>query len=108
MQPDWLFAVQLLQQEPVPGIQAHPNPTNLLVRSRNCQVHATNMRPLIFNVGLVAQEWHYTIDGPKDSPYEGGLYHGKLTFPSQYPYKVGPLPRTRSCCPPGFSCYLST
>ncbi len=38
------------------------------------------------------QEWHYTIEGPKDSPYEGGLYHGKLTFPIQYPYKV------RLCC----------
>ena len=43
MQPDWLLAVQLLQQEPVPGIQAHPNPTNLLVRSQNCQVHASTM-----------------------------------------------------------------
>ncbi len=38
MQPDWLFAVQLLQQEPVPGIQAHPNPTNLLVRLRTVKV----------------------------------------------------------------------
>ena len=37
----------------------------------------------------LVQEWHYTIDGPKDSPYEGGLYHGKLIFSPQYPYKVG-------------------
>jgi len=32
-------------------------------------------------------EWHYVITGPKGSPYEGGLYHGKLVFPPQYPYK---------------------
>ena len=27
------------------------------------------------------------ITGPKDSPYEDGQYHGKLVFPSEYPYK---------------------
>ena len=32
-------------------------------------------------------EWHFVISGPTDSPYEGGQYHGKLVFPSEYPYK---------------------
>ncbi|KAJ3049075.1 Ubiquitin-conjugating enzyme E2 6 [Rhizophlyctis rosea] len=32
-------------------------------------------------------EWHYVIRGPPDSPYEGGEYHGKVIFPSDYPYK---------------------
>ena len=27
------------------------------------------------------------IKGPKDTPYTGGFYHGKLIFPSEYPYK---------------------
>jgi len=27
------------------------------------------------------------IIGPKDSPYDGGMYHGKLKFPNTYPYK---------------------
>ena len=27
-------------------------------------------------------EWHYMIKGPKGSPYEGGMYHGKLRFPA--------------------------
>ncbi|KAI9199807.1 ubiquitin-conjugating enzyme/RWD-like protein [Polychytrium aggregatum] len=31
-------------------------------------------------------EWHYVITGPKGSPYEGE-YHGKLIFPSDYPFK---------------------
>lgn len=34
-------------------------------------------------------EWHYVIEGPPDSPYEGGMYHGVLKFPPQYPMKVG-------------------
>lgn len=33
------------------------------------------------------QTWHYVIEGPKDSPYEGGYYHGVLLFPDDYPYK---------------------
>ena len=32
-------------------------------------------------------EWHFVIKGPKDTPYDGGRYHGKLVFPSDYPYK---------------------
>ena len=27
------------------------------------------------------------IKGPKDTPYTGGAYHGKLIFPNEYPYK---------------------
>jgi ubiquitin-conjugating enzyme E2 J2 len=35
-------------------------------------------------------EWHYVLEGPTDdpnSPYKGGIYHGKLIFPREYPYK---------------------
>eukprot|EP00106_Octopus_bimaculoides_P020961 XP_014788403.1 PREDICTED: ubiquitin-conjugating enzyme E2 J2-like [Octopus bimaculoides] len=32
-------------------------------------------------------EWHYTVVGPENSPYEGGMYHGKLIFPREYPFK---------------------
>jgi ubiquitin-conjugating enzyme E2 J2 len=32
-------------------------------------------------------EMHYVIEGSKDSPYEGGVYHGKLLFPKEYPLK---------------------
>ena len=31
--------------------------------------------------------WHFTIRGPLDSDYEGGLYHGIIELPSQYPFK---------------------
>ena len=42
--------------------QAHPSPTNIL-------------------------EWHYCLEGAAGTEYEGGCYHGKITFPTQYPYK---------------------
>lgn len=32
-------------------------------------------------------EWHYVVEGSKDTPYEGGFYWGKLIFPKQYPLK---------------------
>jgi len=49
-------------KNPVPFIQAKPLESNIL-------------------------EWHYVLTGPPESPYEGGEYHGKLIFPSEYPYK---------------------
>ena len=30
---------------------------------------------------------HYVVEGPPDSPYRGGYYHGVLTFPREYPFK---------------------
>jgi len=32
-------------------------------------------------------EMHYVIEGSKGTPYEGGVYHGKLVFPKEYPIK---------------------
>jgi ubiquitin-conjugating enzyme E2 J1 len=31
--------------------------------------------------------WHFTIRGAPDTPFEGGIYHGKIIFPPQYPMK---------------------
>ncbi|RNF26009.1 ubiquitin-conjugating enzyme [Trypanosoma conorhini] len=31
-------------------------------------------------------EWHFTLQGPENSPYEGGLYHGSIRFPRNYPF----------------------
>ncbi|GMM56769.1 E2 ubiquitin-conjugating protein [Maudiozyma humilis] len=53
---------KLIVQNPPPYITARPNEDNIL-------------------------EWHYVIEGPPDTPYAGGQYHGTLTFPSDYPYK---------------------
>lgn len=32
-------------------------------------------------------KWHYAIRGPSETPYDGGIYIGKLVFPSEYPMK---------------------
>ena len=49
-------------QEPVANVEARPDPSNIL-------------------------EWHFVIQGAPGTPYEGGVYHGKLLFPPDYPYK---------------------
>ncbi|KAF4531119.1 hypothetical protein B566_EDAN011144 [Ephemera danica] len=30
---------------------------------------------------------HYVVTGPENTPYEGGMYHGKLVFSPEFPYK---------------------
>lgn len=30
---------------------------------------------------------HYVVRGPEGTPYSGGIYHGKLQFPSEFPFK---------------------
>ena len=52
----------MLRQDPVAHISAQPAESNIL-------------------------EWHYLIHGPPSSPYHNGLYHGKLVFPRDYPYR---------------------
>jgi ubiquitin-conjugating enzyme E2 J2 len=32
-------------------------------------------------------EWHFCIEGPAGSPYQGGFYHGVIRFPPEYPFK---------------------
>lgn len=51
-----------LKRDPVPYIVAEPLPSNIL-------------------------EWHYVVTGPESSPYVGGIYHGKLVFPAEFPFK---------------------
>lgn len=51
-----------LLKEPVPFMKAHPLHSNIL-------------------------EWHYIIMGAPSTPYEGGIYHGKLVFPADFPFK---------------------
>jgi ubiquitin-conjugating enzyme E2 J1 len=32
-------------------------------------------------------EWHFTVRGPRETDFEGGVYHGKIILPSEYPFK---------------------
>ena len=51
-----------LRKDPPPGIIAEPKESDILT-------------------------WFYALRGPPDTPYEGGIYVGKLKFPSEYPMK---------------------
>ena len=32
-------------------------------------------------------EWHFTVRGPADTDYDGGVYHGRIVLPPDYPMK---------------------
>uniref|UniRef100_A0A1B6L4F2 UBC core domain-containing protein n=1 Tax=Graphocephala atropunctata TaxID=36148 RepID=A0A1B6L4F2_9HEMI len=32
-------------------------------------------------------EWHFTVQGPPGTEFEGGLYHGRILLPTEYPMK---------------------
>lgn len=32
-------------------------------------------------------EWHFTVHGPPSTDFEGGVYHGRILLPPEYPMK---------------------
>ncbi|KAI7898953.1 ubiquitin-conjugating enzyme/RWD-like protein [Cokeromyces recurvatus] len=62
-----------IQKNPPPFITAKPLESNIL-------------------------DWYYVIQGPPDTPYEGGEYYGRITFPAEYPFKP---PSIRMTTPSG-------
>lgn len=62
-----------LQTDPQPGVVAEPDEANIL-------------------------KWYYAIRGPSDTPFDGGIYVGKLVFPNEYPMKA---PSISMCTPNG-------
>jgi ubiquitin-conjugating enzyme E2 J2 len=56
--------LRALQKDPIrsPKITVAPNEANIL-------------------------EMHYVIEGSPKTPYDGGIYHGKVIFPKEYPLK---------------------
>ena len=32
-------------------------------------------------------EWHFTILAPTGTDFEGGMYHGRIILPTEYPMK---------------------
>ncbi|CAK1361970.1 Ubiquitin-conjugating enzyme E2 J1 [Cercospora beticola] len=51
-----------------------------LANSPSSDFHAAPLETDLF-------EWHFTLRGTSDSPYEGGIYHGRIVLPPAYPLK---------------------
>jgi len=32
-------------------------------------------------------EWHFSVRGPPDTDFAQGIYHGRILFPVDYPFK---------------------
>jgi ubiquitin-conjugating enzyme E2 J2 len=67
--------------------------TDICTRRLTKELKALQKEPLTDPVIRVAPnernilEMHYVIEGSKGTAYEGGVYHGKLVFPKEYPLK---------------------
>ncbi|EWM24769.1 ubiquitin-conjugating enzyme e2 j1 [Nannochloropsis gaditana] len=44
------------------------------------QYHAAPLEENLF-------EWHFTLRGPPATDYDGGVYHGRILLPAEYPFK---------------------
>jgi ubiquitin-conjugating enzyme E2 J2 len=55
--------LELIHKNPMDNIKVKPNTDNIYI-------------------------WYFLFDGPKDTPYENGLYAGKILFPKEYPSKA--------------------
>lgn len=67
--------------------------TDICVRRLQKELKAISRDPMVDPKITVAPneanilEMHYVIEGSKGTAYEGGIYHGKLLFPKEYPLK---------------------
>ena len=53
--------LNLILTEPIPSIYVSPNEDDIL-------------------------DWHFVIQGRVNTPYENGMYHGRLVFPPNFPF----------------------
>ena len=49
-------------------------------RSKSSQCDAAPLEDNIF-------EWHFTIRGAEGTDFSGGIYHGRILLPAEYPMK---------------------
>lgn len=49
-------------------------------KQQSSQFHAAPLEDDLF-------EWHFTIRGPRETPFAGGIYHGRILLPAEYPFK---------------------
>jgi len=68
-------------------VQKHLKPSNFAVKRLLKEFNEVNCSPDLM-ANLVDDnifDWHFTFQGPEETPFEGGIYHGRIIFPSEYP-----------------------
>ncbi|CAM9524867.1 unnamed protein product [Laminaria digitata] len=51
-----------------------------LMKDPSDQYHAAPLESNLF-------EWHFTLRGPPATEFEGGVYHGRILLPPEYPFR---------------------
>ncbi|KAI8363112.1 ubiquitin-conjugating enzyme/RWD-like protein [Mortierella sp. GBAus27b] len=72
------------------GIPAHYNKKSSAVKRIMQEARELAIEPSTdFAAGPLESdifEWHFTIRGPEESDFDGGLYHGRILLPNNYPF----------------------
>ena len=65
--------------------------SNIAVKRIHCDVRELNRNPSRQYSAAPLEdnlfEWHFTLRGPQGSDFQGGLYHGRILLPPQWPMK---------------------
>ena len=65
--------------------------SNIAVKRIHCDVRELNRNPSRQYSAAPLEdnlfEWHFTLRGPRGSDFQGGLYHGRILLPPQWPMK---------------------
>jgi ubiquitin-conjugating enzyme E2 J1 len=64
---------------------------NFAVRRITTELTEQDRNPSLYFVAHPIEDdlfdWHFTLKGPDETSFQGGLYHGRLILPLEYPLK---------------------
>ena len=74
-------------------VEAHANATAAVLRRRGGVQEVRELQASDADDFLAEAvednifEWHFVMRGPRDTEFEGGVYHGRIILPNDYPMK---------------------